>query len=145
MAQTRPVSFAGNDLLDSDAPVTLFYRMSTDRNYRSRGFNNTPGLHAIITVELDAMCKTPGRTIVRSDDGSGAVLQIEDIVRILNAETKLGEGSLDSLYLTVYEKDPFAVAGPAPAALSSPAERARRQAAGEPVRTYDKSGCCAMQ
>ncbi|EGP85027.1 unnamed protein product [Zymoseptoria tritici ST99CH_3D1] len=145
MSRTRPISFATGGVHATDAPVTLFYREPDDRNYHACGLYHTPGLHAVITVALDAMCDTPGRTILRTDDGSGAAVSVEGLVHILATETKLGGGHLDSVYVTVYSSDPFAVAGPAAAALASPAGQAQRVAAGERISFNEKHGCCAMQ
>jgi hypothetical protein len=74
------------------------------------------------------------------------VLEVEDVIRILNEETMLGEGSLDSLYVSVYSEDPFGVAGPAAPALASPAGKAKREAKGEkPGGIKERLACCVVQ
>lgn len=133
MANVRDIAFASGGEPSPDHPFTFCYRLNTGETWLSRGISSTRGLESNITEDFDATCTLPTRTILRTDDGSGAEISIPDILQLVDKETVLGKGRLASLYFVVYPTNPIPE-------TSETSERVEETRSAE-----RKSGCCALQ
>jgi hypothetical protein len=136
MANVRVVSFAGEGIPCANARFTFFYRLNTGKTWLARGLHNTTGLNEIINADLDAVCTSPTRTLLRTDDGSGAEMTLKDMIRFIEQETTLGQGKLGSIYVVAYPTNPISNNTP-PLLATENLEGGHHLA--------KKTSCCALQ
>jgi hypothetical protein len=136
MANTRTISFATEPSQIPSEPLHFFYRLHSAKAWSSLGLQSIPlpDLQKTLSNFLDAICSSPTRAILRTDDGSGKEVSVEGLVRVIEQETVIGNGNgkLESLYVVVYPKNP--IGGEDRVGTSKVV-----------VEEREKGGCCDLQ